>query len=156
MKKNKSRNNQAIETGKFKRARIWISKYITWTHTHTHTHQQFLCYVNFGCNLWLCRWTKLWERLMSIVSYLSFHANCLFTFDKLTLRSQSAWGIIGKIYAHAVIIGYCNDNVVYSDYTMWWDCSRLVHVQTALFVIEANICALSFIRDSTLFKLTVT
>lgn len=31
-----------------------------------------------------------------------------------------------------------------------------VHIQTALFVIEANIHALSFIIDSALFKLTET
>jgi len=56
---------------------------------------------------------------MSFVSYLIIHANCPFTFDRLILRRRSALGIIGKIDAHAAIIGYCNDNVVYSGCTVW-------------------------------------
>lgn len=48
---------------------------------------------------------------------------------------------------------------------MWYiaaatQCGEMVlvsmHIQTALFVIEANIHALSFIIDSVLFKLTET
>lgn len=58
--------------------------------------------------------------LISFAGYLIIRAICPFTFDKLILRRRSASGIIGKIDAHAVIIGYCNDNVVYSGcYTVW-------------------------------------
>ena len=58
--------------------------------------------------------------LISFVSYLIIHANCPFTFDTLILRRRSASGITGKIDAHAVVIGYCNDDVVYSGYCTVW------------------------------------
>ena len=58
-------------------------------------------------------------RKVDVHCELSIPANCPFTFDQLILRRRSASGIIGKIDAHAVIIGYCNDNVVYSGCTVW-------------------------------------
>jgi hypothetical protein len=58
-------------------------------------------------------------RKVDVHCELSIHANCPFTFDKLILIRRSASGIIGKIDGLAVIIGYCNDNVVYSACTVW-------------------------------------
>jgi hypothetical protein len=65
--------------------------------------------------------------------------------------------MMGKIYAHAVIIDNCNDNALCGSYKMW--CGNVlvaVPVQIVLFVIEANVYALTFIIDSLLFKLTAT